>query len=527
MSTITSPWAKIAIPESAVYSLENVMSEQLANELDEKETAGYLKHYNIIETSPEPAVILEKQDFEVTDPAVDSDYMVAQLLQLELDMEYDEALKLREKQENKYSRVSVSYDNFRTVHPVIDQTEKDFDNLHRTEVDSANDSDDELDNITFKRGIHVTKDGQMISKHDMHLSSKHNASKVMSIFPPEFETGDSRIINMRLSNQVYNTLRTHSVHTEKRNNRLHDKKDNATNTMSLDPKTRLILFKLVNADIISEIGGVISTGKEATIFYAPGGKSVEVLVPENCVAKVFKTTLNEFKTREKYIQDDYRFKDRYKHLNPRKIVKLWAEKEMHNLMKMKKFGIRCPDVIILKKHVLIISMIGGKDEPAPKLKEAQLTPEELKSAYEQSVTLIKDLYTKCNLVHADFNQFNLLWFENQVWVLDVSQSVEPIHPMGLEFLLRDCTNISKFFTSRKLDDVKSGEEIFREVTGMHFEGEGTFFLSQIQQYIKDKYMEQNKQLDREPNSFYNFDYHFDKELKEKFNDDEDSESSDE
>lgn len=54
-----------------------------------------------------------------------------------------------------------------------------------------------------------------------------------------------------------------------------------------------------------------------------------------------------------------------------------------------------------------------------------------------------DLYHKCNLVHADFNQFNTLWHDNRVWVIDVSQSVEPIHPMGLEFLLRDCTNIFK------------------------------------------------------------------------------------
>jgi len=115
---------------------------------------------------------------------------------------------------------------------------------------------------------------------------------------------------------------------ERRANRLHDKQDKSTQEMSLDPKTSLILFKLVNADILEAIGGVISTGKEATIFYAPGGKSKEMLVPKECVAKVFKTTLNEFKTREKYISDDYRFKDRYKHLNPQKIVKLWAEKEM-------------------------------------------------------------------------------------------------------------------------------------------------------------------------------------------------------
>ena len=59
-------------------------------------------------------------------------------------------------------------------------------------------------------------------------------------------------------------------------------------------------------------------------------RSQEILVPSELAIKVFKTTLNEFKTREKYIADDYRFKDRYKHLNPHKIVKLWAEKVNRN-----------------------------------------------------------------------------------------------------------------------------------------------------------------------------------------------------
>lgn len=57
----------------------------------------------------------------------------------------------------------------------------------------------------------------------------------------------------------------------------------------------------------------------------------EKQIPEECVLKIFKTTLNEFKNRDKYIKDDYRFKDRFSKLNPRKIIHLWAEKEMHNL----------------------------------------------------------------------------------------------------------------------------------------------------------------------------------------------------
>ena len=54
-------------------------------------------------------------------------------------------------------------------------------------------------------------------------------------------------------------------------------------------------------------------------------------MPEECAVKVFKTTLNEFKTRNRYIKDDHRFKDRFSKQNPRKIIRLWAEKEMCNL----------------------------------------------------------------------------------------------------------------------------------------------------------------------------------------------------
>jgi len=54
-------------------------------------------------------------------------------------------------------------------------------------------------------------------------------------------------------------------------------------------------------------------------------------LPSECALKIFKTTLNEFKTREKYIKDDHRFRDRYSKQNPRKIIKLWAEKEFRNL----------------------------------------------------------------------------------------------------------------------------------------------------------------------------------------------------
>ncbi|XP_023257773.1 serine/threonine-protein kinase RIO3-like, partial [Seriola lalandi dorsalis] len=100
---------------------------------------------------------------------------------------------------------------------------------------------------------------------------------------------------------------------------------------AVDPRTRLLMYKMVNAGVLEHINGCISTGKESVVFHADGGSLEEQPVPDEVVLKVFKTTLNEFKNRDRYIKDDYRFIDRFSKLNPRKIIRLWAEKEMHNL----------------------------------------------------------------------------------------------------------------------------------------------------------------------------------------------------
>lgn len=59
---------------------------------------------------------------------------------------------------------------------------------------------------------------------------------------------------------------------------------------------------------------------------------------------MFKTTLAEFKNREMYVKGDFRLANEFKRQNPRKIMKMWAEKEMLNLKRMRKFGIPCPEV---------------------------------------------------------------------------------------------------------------------------------------------------------------------------------------
>ncbi len=47
-----------------------------------------------------------------------------------------------------------------------------------------------------------------------------------------------------------------------------DKSDRATNEQVLDPRTRIILYKMIGRELLYEINGCVSTGKEVCERYS-------------------------------------------------------------------------------------------------------------------------------------------------------------------------------------------------------------------------------------------------------------------
>lgn len=224
-----------------------------------------------------------------------------------------------------------------------------------------------------------------------------------------------------------------------------DKSDRATVEQVLDPRTRLVLFKWLNQGVISEINGCVSTGKEANVYQAagPNGKALAI--------KIYKTSILVFKDRDRYVTGEYRFRHGYSKSNPRKMVKVWAEKEFRNLGRLRAAQIPSPKPILLKSHTLLMSFIGSSDgRAAPRLKNAEFSdPTELKRVYYDLVATVWKLYNRCKLVHADLSEYNLLYYKKKVYTIDVSQSVEHTHPHALEFLRKDCHNVLSFFRKFK------------------------------------------------------------------------------
>ena len=261
----------------------------------------------------------------------------------------------------------------------------------------------------------------------------------------------------KLSNRAANVLIQASKKLENERLRAKDKADRATVEQVLDPRTRMILFKILNKGVICEINGCISTGKEANVYHSTNANGNERAV------KVYKTSILTFKDRDRYVTGEFRFRHGYCKHNPRKMVKTWAEKEMRNLTRMYQANIPCPEPIILRSHVLVMGFIGTDGWPAPLLKDVTLSESKARELYLQCIQIIRDIYWKCRLVHADLSEFNMLYQPDKLYVIDVSQSVEHDHPHALEFLRKDCANVTDFFKKNGVC-VMTVRELFDFVT---------------------------------------------------------------
>mmetsp|Transcript_15642 Transcript_15642/g.27008 ORF Transcript_15642/g.27008 Transcript_15642/m.27008 type:complete len:586 (+) Transcript_15642:119-1876(+) len=258
-------------------------------------------------------------------------------------------------------------------------------------------------------------------------------------------------IRKDVHNQIKETLRRQDANVRRG-------KDFGAAEKVLDPATRMVIFRMENAGRVKTMNGVVQTGKEAHVYHGVDGAGRDIAI------KVFKTAALEFVNRGDYIEGDHRFAHGYHKHNPRRMVRVWAEKEMRNLIRLTRAGIRCPRPVELREHVLVMSFIGKDGWPAPRLKEVKFASEqEMESAYIQSVAILRDLYQKAKLVHADFSAYNLLYYRGDVYVIDLAQGVQLDHPTAMEFLLKDVTNLTEYFLRSGYDRAMSVEELMDHV----------------------------------------------------------------
>ncbi|HDM45200.1 serine protein kinase RIO [Candidatus Bathyarchaeota archaeon] len=208
----------------------------------------------------------------------------------------------------------------------------------------------------------------------------------------------------------------------------------------------------MNDGVISEVIGVVKAGKESRLYWGKGPNG------EDLAIKIYLTTSAEFRRGMlPYIEGDPRFK-RVKR-DTHSLVYVWAQKEFKNLKLAYEAGVKVPKPIAVNKNVLVMEFIGEDGVSAPLLKEVEV--KDPKSMYKKILENIKKLY-RCGLVHSDLSEYNIMVFDDEVFLFDLSQAVPLEHPMAEEFLMRDLRNLVRFF--RKLGlRLPEPESIFKEI----------------------------------------------------------------
>ncbi|EEF51789.1 serine/threonine-protein kinase rio1, putative [Ricinus communis] len=96
-------------------------------------------------------------------------------------------------------------------------------------------------------------------------------------------------VNVGMSNSVTTAIRDSVRGMAIGKTKTTEKADRATVEQAIDPRTRMVLFKMLNRCVFHDINGCISTGKEANVYHATKSDSQELAI------KVYKTSILVFK----------------------------------------------------------------------------------------------------------------------------------------------------------------------------------------------------------------------------------------
>lgn len=123
----------------------------------------------------------------------------------------------------------------------------------------------------------------------------------------------------------------------------------------------------------------------------------------------------------------------------------WVDREFDALSRLAVAGVSVPFPVARTADGILMEYLGTADAAAPRLVSAAL---DRATAARAAELLVADLgrMLGAGLVHADLSVYNLLWWEDRPWIIDLPQAVDvSSHAQALDLLRRDLGNVTPWF----------------------------------------------------------------------------------
>ncbi|MGA9749767.1 MAG: RIO1 family regulatory kinase/ATPase [Nocardioides sp.] len=147
----------------------------------------------------------------------------------------------------------------------------------------------------------------------------------------------------------------------------------------------------------------------------------------------------------------------------------WAWAEWEALTRFWEAGVPVPYPVQIDGTEILMEFICVDGEAAPRLAQTRPEPDLLRSYFEQLRKAMAELARR-GVAHGDLSPYNILAAGERLVVIDLPQAVDIVaNPTGMDFLMRDCHNVCRWFLARGLDpEVADEHTLYGELLASAF-----------------------------------------------------------
>ncbi len=251
-------------------------------------------------------------------------------------------------------------------------------------------------------------------------------------------------------------------------------------------KTPTALQPLIDDGVIDEVIRALKSGKEATVYLVRTG------IQTRC-AKVYRDMRQRSFQRRAQYQEGRKMRGSRQTRAMKKNTRFgrsehesaWKNAEVDALYRLHAASVRVPKPYGFFNDVLIMELVtdsGG--QPAPRLGEIDLSPEEARAYHE---FLMRQIVRMLNigLIHGDLSEFNVLVGSDGPVIIDLPQVVNAAGNNGARAMLeRDVNNIRG--TLARFAPELLTTEFAREIWSIYEQGELTADRKLTGQFARDE-----------------------------------------
>jgi RIO kinase 1 len=203
--------------------------------------------------------------------------------------------------------------------------------------------------------------------------------------------------------------------------------------------------------LITDIIGIVKSGKEATVYCCKGGPSSGLGL---LAAKHYRQV--EYRN---FRNDAVYAPGRYAALSSRSKRALqnktrhgrdvqfgfWINSEYETLRILHSIGADVPKPVARSGSALLMEYVGDDSAPAPMLSRIALDAEDASAAFDRLLKNVT-LWLRYDRIHGDLSAYNVLYWRGAPKVIDFPQAIDArLNPNAYSLLQRDLENLIGYF----------------------------------------------------------------------------------